>query len=94
MALFQCSERHAPADAHHRMFGWPVRDLRCGVDDCRNHAVVWLDPEELHDYELGARVFWEHGSLAWARLDGRPLAAPGGASVRSVRTAPRPPGRH
>lgn len=74
MALLLCTEHHAPATpTAYRAYARTARDLRCSVAGCRGRAVAWLDPEELHEYELGCRIFWERETLARVRIDHRPV---------------------
>jgi hypothetical protein len=72
MAMFRCCERHSP-EAVYRAYVHPAQALHCDVTGCAHLAVVWLDPEEVHEYGLGTRVFWECSSLTRLRVDTRPL---------------------
>lgn len=63
MAIVKCLKDHAPTDAHQQTYVRPTYDLPCDVAGCRHPAVIWLNPEEVMDYERGSRVFWESNSF-------------------------------
>lgn len=74
MAILRCCENHSPDHTSpYRAYVHPVKQLGCEVYGCRHLAVIWLDPEELHEYALGTRSFWECASLTRLRADNRPL---------------------
>lgn len=74
MAILRCCEVHAPdAASPYRAYLYPAKQFRCEVSGCPQLAVIWLDPEELHEYALGTRIFWECADLTRLRADGRPL---------------------
>lgn len=64
MAIAKCLKDHAPIDAHQQDYVRPTYDLPCEIAGCSHPAVIWLNPEEVKDYERGSRVFWESSSFA------------------------------
>ena len=60
MALFACLH-HRPRDPHHLTYVQLAAPLErpCAEADCKEHLVVWLNPEEVRDYERGCRRFYD-----------------------------------
>lgn len=66
MAILKCLA-HAPTERHRQDYVRPSHDLSCSITGCTHPAVIWLNPEEVKDYERGSRVFWESSSFALMR---------------------------
>lgn len=58
MAIFQCLH-HRPTERHYRSYARPLAYLEqpCTEPGCTGRVVVWLDPEEVKDFERGSRLF-------------------------------------
>lgn len=67
MALARCLKTHTPRDASCQRYIRPLQLLKCEVANCEHSAVIWLDPEEVREYEWGTRTFWEPSTFATMR---------------------------
>lgn len=64
MALSRCLEQHSPPQgrstqyrSYVRPVGYPKTALVCGNPQCDLPGVIWLAPDECHDYQRGERIF-------------------------------------
>ena len=72
MARFNCLH-HRPTHPHYRSYARPLAYLEQPCTEptstCRGRALVWLNPEEVKDYERGSRLFYD-ADLNALRVDG------------------------
>ena len=76
MALCRCLQYHAwPRGrttsyvAYVHPMGYPNTALICGLSDCKNPGVIWLDGDEAEVYENGRRIFEGPSYFAKMRAD-------------------------
>jgi len=72
MAEVKCLQ-HQPHPYHSYAFptGYPFTPHRCTTPGCTTPPVIWLNPEEVKEYERGERRFQETDSLETLRADNR-----------------------
>lgn len=75
MAYCRCLH-HRPDEPHYHSYARPLAwlELRCSSEGCEEQVIVWLNPEEINDYERGSRVFHDADFNAF-RVDDRGIAA-------------------
>ncbi len=90
MAMFTCL-RHRPKGPHYRSYARPLAWLEppCRGEGCTQVVLVWLDPEEVRDYERGSRLFYD-ADYNTLRVDGSGLSIAGPAPLRLPRLNFRP----
>lgn len=76
MAKFKCL-KHLPEDSHHHTCafpsGYPAIPHLCTEPGCDAPLLVWLNPEEVREYERGERRFWASGDFSVLKVDDRGL---------------------
>ena len=73
MAYCSCFQ-HRPDSPHYRTYAQPSTwlELPCSVGGCTQKVSIWLNPEEVKDYERGSRLFHDANFNAF-RVDDRGL---------------------
>jgi hypothetical protein len=63
MAIVRC-EQHSPPTERTRHYvgrihplGYPVTGVLCGLRDCDQPGLIWLEQREMDAYRAGERVF-------------------------------------
>lgn len=58
--MFKCLH-HAPDHPHYRTYArssaYPK--VLCSEEGCQQSVAIWLNPEEVNDYERGSRLFYD-----------------------------------
>ena len=90
MAQFRCLH-HRPTQPHYGSYARPPAylELACTEKDCTHRVVVWLNPEEVKDYERGARLFYD-ADYSTVKVESSGLSAAGPAPMRLPRPTLRP----
>ena len=86
MAYCSCFQ-HRPDGPHYRTYAQPPAwlELPCSVEGCTQKVSIWLNPEEVRDYERGSRLFYDADFNAF-RVDDRGLNAARPDLLRNFRT--------
>lgn len=60
MAMFKCLH-HAPDHPHYRTYARSLAysKVLCSEEGCQQSVIIWLNPEEVNDYERGSRLFYD-----------------------------------
>lgn len=60
MAIRKC-HYHRPKSSHYRTYAQPLAylELQCDMEGCTQPVSIWLNPEEVRDYERGSRLFYD-----------------------------------
>lgn len=60
MAIVSCLH-HRPAEPHYYTYARLLAylELPCTEGGCAERVIIWLNPEEVKDYERGTRLFYD-----------------------------------
>ena len=76
MAELKCRHHRSENSHQHNCAfppGYPITPYRCSEPGCPAAPLIWLNPEEVREYERGERRFWEADSLMMFKADDRGL---------------------
>jgi hypothetical protein len=86
MAICRCLKEHSPPHGTAAQYlvyvlplGYPNAALICGVPDCPQPGVIWLDAAEEAAYKQGARTFGGHERSVKMRADDSGIRVHSGA---------------
>lgn len=75
MALVRCTKHGRPKGrtrdyvAHVKPVGYPDTAAICGLHECEDPGLIWLEQHELDLYRSGQRVFYGESSVMKAKAD-------------------------
>ena len=90
MAFCRC-HHHRPEGPHHLTYTQPLTylELLCSEAGCTQPASIWLNPEEVKDYERGSRLFYNETYDVF-KVDSRGLNTIGPNLLRWLRISFQP----
>ena len=64
MVLCRCEKLHSWPKGKKKDYiafvepvGYPNTSIICGLTGCHNPAVIWIEEEDVHEYNKGRRIF-------------------------------------